>query len=116
MANAYLSLPAGAWRPYIGAGIGKARVKADDIGFVAIPQIRTTDSDTPVAWQLMGGLGYQITPNLELGARYRYFHAGDVTFVSNNGDIQEVDGSKIQSVEAVLTWSWQRDDHLTPLK
>jgi opacity protein-like surface antigen len=116
MANAYLSLPAGAWRPYLGAGIGEARVKADDIGFVAIPQIRTTDSDTAFAWQLMAGLGYQISPNLELGARYRYFHTDDVTFVSNNGDIQEADGSRIQSVEAVLTWSWQRDDHLTPLK
>jgi opacity protein-like surface antigen len=64
----------------------------------------------------MAGLGYQISPNLELGARYRYFHTDDVTFVSNNGDIQEADGSRIQSVEAVLTWSWQRDDHLTPLK
>ena len=66
MANAYLSLPAGAWRPYIGAGIGEARVKADDIGFVAVPQIRTTDSDAAFAWQLMARSG--LPDRSELGA------------------------------------------------
>ena len=116
MANAYLSLPVGDWRPYVGAGIGRAHVKAENIGFAAIP-LRTDDSDSATAWQLMAGVGYQIAPNLELGARYRYLDIDPITLVSNNGDVQAIDDEKIHSVEAVLTWSWQRDEERrVPLK
>jgi len=118
MANAYLSLPTGAWRPYVGAGIGRARVKSDGVGF-AVPNPfaltdRTNDSDTALAWQLMGGVGYQIAPNLELGARYRYLNIDDTRLVSDAGDVQAIDNIKTHSVEVVLTWSWQREERVLP--
>ena len=118
MANAYLSLPTGAWRPYVGAGIGRARVKSDGVGF-AVPNPfaltdRTNDSDTALAWQLMGGVGYQIAPNLELGTRYRYLNIDDTRLVSDAGDVQAIDNIKTHSVEVVLTWSWQREERVLP--
>ena len=114
MANAYLSLPAGAWRPYVGAGIGRAWVKSDGVGLAIFP-LRTNDSDTALAWQLMGGVGYQIAPNLELGARYRYLNIDDTRLVADNGDVQAIDNIKTHSVEAVLTWSWQREERVLPV-
>ena len=112
MANAYLSLPAGAWRPYVGAGIGRAHVTADNVGFAAIPTVTTNDSDSATAWQLMAGVGYQIAPNLELGARYRFLNINDITLRNSSGDIQAVDDERVHSVEAVLTWSWQREERV----
>ena len=119
MANAYLSLPAGAWRPYVGAGIGQAHVEADNAGFANFPLVtdRTNDSDNAFAWQLMAGVGYQIAPNLELGTRYRYLNIDETTLVSDAGDVQAIDEQRTHSVEVVLTWSWQREEHVpAPLK
>ncbi len=117
MANAYLSLPAGAWRPYVGAGIGRAHVEADNAGFANFPLVtdKTNDSDNAFAWQLMAGVGYQIAPSLELGARYRYLNIDEVTLISDAGDVQAIDEQRVHSVEAVLTWSWQREERV-PLK
>jgi opacity protein-like surface antigen len=116
MANVYLSLPAGAWRPYVGAGVGGANVKADHIGFAGIP-VTTDDSDTAFAWQVMGGVGYHVTPNLELGARYRFMRIDPITLVNSLGDIQAVDNTEVHSVEAVLTYSFDRErDRVPPLK
>ena len=65
----------------------------------------------------MAGVGYQIAPNLELGARYRYLNIDEVTLISDAGDVQAVDEQKTHSVEAVLTWSWQREERVpAPLK
>ena len=119
MANAYLSLPTGAWRPYVGGGIGQAHVEADNAGFanVLVTADKTNDSDNAFAWQLMAGVGYQIAPNLELGARYRYLNIDEVTLISDAGDVQAVDEQRTHSVEAVLTWSWQREERVpAPLK
>jgi opacity protein-like surface antigen len=52
---------------YAGLGIGRARVKL--LG----------DSDNALAGQIIAGARYAITPNIDIGLKYRYFRTGKVT-------------------------------------
>lgn len=61
----------GRLQPYIGAGVGAARVK------VAIDGAQEAE-DTGVAYQAMVGLGYAMTERLSLDLGYRYFMAPDI--------------------------------------
>ncbi|WP_394693895.1 outer membrane protein [Hyphobacterium sp.] len=64
------------WTPYIGAGLGVARVTADFSGAGG-----TIDGDaTPLAFQLIGGLSYDISSSATLFADLRYFRAQDTEF------------------------------------
>jgi opacity protein-like surface antigen len=77
LANAYVDI--GTWNgftPYVGAGIGGAHVKWDDLH-------NTIDGDTTVhdgtdswrfAWALMAGTSYCLTDQLKLDVGYRYSH------------------------------------------
>ena len=51
---------------YAGGGFGRARVKA--LG----------DSDSAWAWQVIAGMRYAISPNIDLGLKYRYFRTGNL--------------------------------------
>lgn len=92
----------GRWEPYIGAGIGvsKNNVSAyaqdivNDTGTVLVrhpacvtqfPTLATTsraciadDNETSFAWNLIAGLGYNITDNLTWDTTYKYTDIGDV--------------------------------------
>jgi opacity protein-like surface antigen len=61
------------WSGYVGGGIGLANVSydidVDDAGLDA------DDSDSGIAWQLIAGVRTAITPNLDLGLKYRMFTA-----------------------------------------
>jgi OOP family OmpA-OmpF porin len=72
------------WSAYVGPGIGMAKVKyhldvnddafdvdPDDFDFV-------DDSDSGFAWQLIAGVRAAITPNLDLGLKYRYFNVRSI--------------------------------------
>jgi opacity protein-like surface antigen len=56
----------GAVRPYLGGGIGGANVEMSAGG-------QNFDADTLLAYQLIGGVGYQLNPNLGLYAEGRWF-------------------------------------------
>ena len=71
MGNALADFDAGGFRVYGGAGFGRARVKAFD------------DKDSAWAYQLIAGVGAPITPNIELGAKYRFFRTGKLDFQEN---------------------------------
>lgn len=71
MGNVLLDFGDGGWRGYVGGGAGLARVKlraANDVGTASF-----SGSDNAMAWQLLAGFGREITPNVELGLKYRYF-------------------------------------------
>ena len=59
---------------YAGGGVGPARVsvKVDQIGDSAY-HFRDTDM---LAWQGIAGVRYAISPNMDVGLKYRYFSAG----------------------------------------
>ena len=51
---------------YAGAGAGRARVKT--LG----------ESDSAWAWQGIAGVRYALSPNIDLGLKYRYFRTGNL--------------------------------------
>jgi opacity protein-like surface antigen len=69
----------GAVQPYLGAGLGAARVDTDLFG-------DSWDTDTTFAWQVMGGIGYDVTPNWTLLGEVRWFATQDDDF-NGPGDL-----------------------------
>lgn len=75
MANLYYDVPLG-WpiRPYVGAGIGFARIDAElDLGALRL----VDETDTVLAWQFKAGLSYPATERISLSVGYRYFETQD---------------------------------------
>ena len=87
MANGIYAHEAGRLRPYVGAGVGIARVAgesdAQTVRFttagrssdVEIP--RLSGSDTVFAYQLLADVGFVLTEKTELRAGYRYLGSED---------------------------------------
>ncbi|MBF0166738.1 MAG: OmpA family protein [Alphaproteobacteria bacterium] len=70
-------------RPYLGAGIGAARVNVDNVKRAGVSQI--DDSDTAFAYQGIAGLGWEITNNWRANLDYRYFSTLDLGLKSAAG-------------------------------
>jgi opacity protein-like surface antigen len=56
----------GAIQPYLGGGIGGANVETSAGG-------QNFDADTLLAYQLIGGVSYELNPNVSLYAEGRWF-------------------------------------------
>jgi opacity protein-like surface antigen len=79
MANAYydFTLPfLGPFRPYVGFGLGGARVHYDHEVFLSSvgAKIRIDDTRTALAYQVRGGIRYDVSRRLDLSLGYRYAH------------------------------------------
>ena len=78
MLNGYFDIPTKtAFRPYVGAGIGLARVRGR-VSWPAIPE-KDVRRETNLAWQAGGGFGYNLSQNWTLDVGYRYGYNGNVT-------------------------------------
>ncbi|MEO1731806.1 MAG: outer membrane beta-barrel protein, partial [Pseudomonadota bacterium] len=65
---------------FAGAGIGVARVELD--GSTNPNGLGAFDgSDTGLAWQLLAGIRAPISDSWDVGLKYRYFNAEDVTLI-----------------------------------
>lgn len=73
--------------PYLGAGIGFARVSMNDLKVEGVRLV--DDSDTVFAYQLAAGVGWEFMPNLTLDLGYRYFATADPEFRDVEGDTFE---------------------------
>lgn len=78
MANLYYDLKTpslGPWKPYIGVGIGAARVNEDREG-IAFEATRITIDKWRTAFAYQGrlGVGYDVNKWLDLSLGYRYVH------------------------------------------
>ena len=71
MVNGLVNVDAGGVKLYGGGGVGRAQVKM--LG----------DKDNAWAWQLIAGASVPVTPNLDLGVKYRYFRTGNLNFNEN---------------------------------
>jgi len=69
--------------PFIGAGIGTAKLDLSYDARVTFPSTTTSThgdaSDWVFAWQLGAGLGYELGNGMTLSAQYRYFATGDAS-------------------------------------
>jgi outer membrane protein OmpA-like peptidoglycan-associated protein len=81
-------------RPYIGAGIGVARIDADGAG--PIGGSTTSDEDTVFAWQGIAGVAFPLSSNLDLALDYRYFQSLDP-------DLRLASGTQIEAEAAAHT-------------
>ena len=79
---------ASAFTPYLGAGLGIAMIEAEGFGVAAIPDV-LDDDDTVLAYQVMAGIGYEISDRTSLFAEYRYFgtDSADVTTSVSTGSV-----------------------------
>jgi opacity protein-like surface antigen len=77
MGNGYFDIPTNSpLRPYVGAGIGFALAGVEEELF----GLEDTDSDMVGAFQLMAGVGFDISPKATLTFGYRYFTTSDPDF------------------------------------
>lgn len=103
MANAYYDFggPGARLRPYIGAGVGAAKVEWYRFAGTALapnsPFVHIDDSATQFAWQAMGGAALQVGPRLSVTAQYRWFDAGTVDHATEVGQAvsSDVDGHHV---------------------
>jgi len=85
MANGiYDFFPNSQWTPYIGAGIGIARLDAHNVSTAGTGTV-INDVDTQFAYQGIAGVSYSIAPKLSLALDYRYFATLDPTFSVSAG-------------------------------
>ena len=100
LGNAYVDL--GTWwciTPFIGAGVGGARVSIanftdagiTNIGGVVSPSVAFGDnvSKWNFAWAAHAGLAYKVTPSFTVELAYRYLDMGD----GLTGDLRAFDGT-----------------------
>ena len=89
LANVYYDLDLGIpLRPYVGGGIGAARVNVDaDAGGL----LDVDDEGWAFAWDLAAGLGYEVADGLELTGGYRYLRIEGTDFDVDGGGELDVD-------------------------
>jgi opacity protein-like surface antigen len=68
MLNGLVDFDAGGFGAYVGAGIGRARVR--ELG----------DADNAWAYQLIAGVKTAVSENIDVGLKYRYFRTGNLDF------------------------------------
>lgn len=89
MLNGYLDFNTSSnFTPYLGGGLGFAKVDFSGFGVDAIPDV-LDDDDTVFAYQLIAGAGFALSPTTELFAEYRYFKTedADVTTSAATGGV-----------------------------
>jgi len=91
LASAFYDIPTGSkFSPFIGGGLGLAKVKIND-AYVEGDQAVLNTNDMVFAYHLTAGVSYAVSPQLNLDAGYRYFATEDLSFSSDgtvNKDIE----------------------------
>lgn len=90
MANAYIDLLDGPVQPYVGAGVGYARIKVKHTAARAFfpneTPIRLLDDKAgELAFQAMAGAAFRVSDTMALTAQYRWLTAGKVHFTDLGG-------------------------------
>jgi opacity protein-like surface antigen len=81
MVNAFYDFDLdGPFTPYVGVGIGNAN---SDVVYAPSNTPVLNGSDDGFAWQVIGGVSYELTDSLDLFANYRYFSAEDFSVRSS---------------------------------
>jgi outer membrane protein OmpA-like peptidoglycan-associated protein len=88
--------------PYVGAGVGYARIKADGVNIAGTTVM--DDTSNKFAYQGIVGAAYRMTDNLKLGLEYRYFATLDPEFSTSAGT--NVD-SEYSAHNVLLSLRWE---------
>ena len=106
--NIYADL--GTWyrlTPYIGAGIGAARVTVSDFNNASTPPFSGAPelSRWNLAWAAMAGTAFAISRNLQIDLGYRYLNFGNVQTSDGPGGHMTFKNVAAQEVRIGLRWS-----------
>jgi opacity protein-like surface antigen len=128
LANAYFDV--GTWygiTPFIGGGVGVAYHKFRDLYDISVQPaggfgFAADSSHTNLAWALMAGLSYAVTPNLKLELGYRYLNMG--TIKGNQIVCQGVPGGcpleqqsfRVASHDIRMGMRWMFNDFQAPMQ
>lgn len=77
------------WAPYVGLGIGAARIEASDLKVTGQPL--SSDSSVVFAYQVGTGVDFALTDRLSLDLGYRFFSSTSPKFTEANGRRFEMD-------------------------
>lgn len=93
---------------YGGAGVGIADVKLDPSAVTPRGTIGFSGSQTKLAWQAIAGVRYAITPNIDLGLKYRFFNVPHLRFYGATGatTVSETAKWRSHSVLASLVYNF----------
>ena len=84
MANALLDFgPDDGLQGFVGGGAGVGRVKNAVI--TGTPGLNFADSDTRFAWQALAGVRFPLSPNVDLGLKYRFYNQNHNDLVNDLG-------------------------------
>lgn len=75
--------------PYVGLGIGAARIEASDLKVTGQPM--GNGSAVVFAYQVGGGVDFALTDHLNLDLGYRFFSSARPRFTEANGDTFKMD-------------------------
>ena len=107
--NGYLDL--GSWyrvTPYLGAGVGAARLRVSDYQNTAVPPFATGQSNSQwnFAWAAMAGVGYVVSPNIIADIGYRYINLGDIKTAADTSGLMTFKNVAAHEVRVGLRWSF----------
>ena len=86
MLNAYYDINTGTkFTPYVGFGVGVARLKAKELNQPNSHYITGKKDATNFAWQIGAGLNYALTDNWSVDLGYRYLDEGHVDYKDADG-------------------------------
>jgi OOP family OmpA-OmpF porin len=94
MANAIYDFNLGSFTPYLGAGIGVARLGA---GYASAANGYFDDYDMQFAYQGIAGVAYALTNNWKLDLGYRYFGTTKPSFSADNAATNGPSGATLRS-------------------
>lgn len=97
----------GAFRPYVGVGIGAAISIFDSSNipgsFFPGQKPQYSDADTVLAYQAELGFKYSVGEKVDLGLAYKFLGTTDHSWNDNNVNLK-TDGTMTHAIEATLTW------------
>ena len=97
---------AGVFQPYVGVGVGGARInaKASNLNYGSAGAFSAAngldDTDTSIAYQGLLGFGYKMSDRLTLDVGYKYFVADDLKFAGTH-DGPGYDGTLSEHIATV---------------
>ncbi len=98
--------------PFVGVGVGGARVEARNLG-VDKQGATTTGSKIVPAYQALAGVNVGVTDNIAVGVTYRYFTTDRASINSDAGTPTKF-AIRDHSVMAGLTWSFNAQPTSAP--
>jgi opacity protein-like surface antigen len=73
------------WSGYVGAGIGLADVRVSMGEDPEFPGLVVEGSDSRPAWQAIMGVRTAVSPNIDVGLKYRFFNVPNLKFDDSSG-------------------------------